>query len=199
MALTGFQRQLDRLKQSTAPVKKPPETDEEWLVAFREHKAEGFFRNEPDYEIAIQEYEAAIAVYPTARRTQIAFSQELSIGQIFFADRRLKVAKGWLMRMVRREQHGYEGITEVEYEKLKAWFYQHHQELGPDPVVYLDRMPERSGKPESLSESIRLTARENPYAVNTVRVLRQIKADWEARISVQEASNPGEKHEARLP
>lgn len=196
MALTGLQKQMERLRNSTPDRAKNPQTDEEWLIWIEAKKEAGRFRHEPDYEIAITELKEAIAAFPTAKRNHPIISRDRTPGHYLMMLNRIHLALGWLIRMYNREIAGFKGVSEKEYEELKGWYYREVKNTENEIFVNQDVKLERDYAPILLSEAVRKSARESKYAVNTVLKLREMKADWEAR---QTAKSIGESNEANVP
>jgi hypothetical protein len=84
-------------------------TDSDWLSHYEKLGAEGFFRSEPDYCVAIQLYRNQLAAGDL--RPQATY------------------ACMWLHEMYERVRDGIPAVTEIEYAALDGWYSRNYSAI----------------------------------------------------------------------
>jgi len=120
MSSAVFRRRLIRLeqavraKQATAIL---DASDEDMLREFEELGRQGYFREEPDFPVALENYRQALATSP---KSCPASASSPEANQAFF----------WMYELLDRVRRAIPPVTAAEFGELQAWFTAHDARLS---------------------------------------------------------------------
>jgi hypothetical protein len=167
----------------------------EWLDAYSEWAVQGFFDREPDYPATIAHFKHVLSSIPRERQEptddferEKPYRRRLWLWHIRHEIRELTPISQKLDAMSRRASQGLDGVSEAEFERIKAWYQANADDL---PMHYLVAEDGQSEPRKTTIETVLSQGTTSYSALNAILTLREwkkgnfpkenIRGDWRRR------------------